>query len=119
MIKVYHITHDIDQDAYCAVAVGYHDEVKHLIAVNAAWNDGLYVLVAIVDTTDFDFAYRVTNNIDSSWSMQPDTRVTVKQPLSSRNGQTVGHRSTSIGDVLVQEGKRNVVSLFGFTEVPE
>jgi len=86
--------------------------------------------VAIVDAppnmTDverLEYAYRWTNNVAGSWSRRdikdngdynPD--VTVVAPL---NEGGMGLRSTSMGDELIMDGVKYVVSAFGFRSLEE
>lgn len=62
-------------------------------------------LVAEVDTNDLEEAFKLTNHIDCNWS---DNK-TVKTINPSR--------STSMGDVLVKDNQRYVVSDFGFEKL--
>ena len=82
-------------------------------AVAAAWRDKLYTKVADVATDDLEVAFRLTNNIDTSWSLEPDRRVILAGPV--RNFK--GHRSSSMGDVFVQGGKAKYVAMFGFEDL--
>jgi len=73
--------------------------------------------VAVVNVDNLNDAFRLTNNIEGSWSMGPeievdgemvvnedyDNRVEVKKELHINyhgDGRTLGLRSTSSGDVL-------------------
>lgn len=86
--------------------------------------------VAIVDAPPnmsdeerLEYAYRWTNNVAGSWSRRdirdngdynPD--VTVVAPL---NKGGMGLRSTSMGDEMIMDGQKYVVSAFGFRSVDE
>lgn len=73
-----------------------------------------YTKVATVDTDSIAEAFRLTQNIDGSWSQGPELsydgktyankdfsdKVTVLTDLETYNGEVVGLRSTSSGDVL-------------------
>ena len=73
-----------------------------------------YTKVATVDTDSVAEAFRLTQNIDGSWSQGPELsykgktyankdfsdKVTVLTDLKTHNGEVVGLRSTSSGDVL-------------------
>lgn len=49
-------------------------------------------------TQALNLAFRLTNNIDSSWSLDPDDRVVVLGELPVHDGQQLGYRSTSVDD---------------------
>jgi hypothetical protein len=84
-------------------------------------------------TEALEYAYRVTQNIDGSWSKGPaiewegeihnnpdyNPNITVIQPLHEKNGNTYGLRSTSMGDEMIMNGKTYRVASFGFTKVEE
>jgi hypothetical protein len=90
------------------------------------------VLVAEVLTDSLEAAYRMTQNINGSWSktrlvfdengvlvenedFHPE--VWVKAPLHVVNGREYGLRSTMMSDILVKDGKKYRVDFFGFKEV--
>lgn len=91
--------------------------------------------VAVVNAVDIDdvnealeYAYRWTQNITGSWSIQEETIgdyenhdfnhwVTVLAPLHVINGRTYGLRSTSMFDRMVANGKTYKVDMIGFKEV--
>lgn len=63
-----------------------------------------YALVAIVASDDINDGFRLTNHIEEDW----------------RNNEGVialpgEHRSTSVGDIIVQDAVTSIVSKFGFT----
>ena len=62
-------------------------------------------LVAEVSTDSLADAFHLTNSIEAHWSVNQS----VKALLVSR--------STSVGDVLEQDGKFFVVASFGFVEI--
>jgi hypothetical protein len=68
--------------------------------------------VATVDTTDPEEAFRITNHIDSDWTQNPGVR--------ALEGS---HRSTSVGDLLVEGtpggrgSKHLIVEPVGFREL--
>ena len=80
---------------------------------NEQINKGQYQQVAIVDTTDLDVAYELTNSIECAWTQAGNSKVAV----------TGDHRkrSTDVGDVLiVSEGEihnRYVVASCGFAKL--
>jgi hypothetical protein len=79
-------------------------------------------------TEALEYAYRVTQNIDGSWSKGPaiewegeihnnpdyNPNITVIQPLHEKNGNTYGLRSTSMGDEMIMDGKTYRVASVGF-----
>ena len=85
--------------------------------------------VALVDapegtvTEQLEYAYRWTQNIMDSWSMNMpgdgNDRVTVmaELPVSKRTGERMGLRSTSVGDQMLLGTKKYRVASFGFKEV--
>jgi len=93
----------------------FEDTATHVATVSAPH--------AVV-TEALEFAYRYTNNIDGSWSMKigsdANDAVEVVAPLyTDADGKQWGHRSTSVGDVMIVEGVEYTVSGFGFTKVEE
>lgn len=73
-----------------------------------------------------EYVYRVTQNIEGSWSRgelfedgepnpdyNPDIQLTTMLD-TDEEGRTWGLRSTSMGDVIELQGKRWVVSAVGF-----
>jgi hypothetical protein len=69
-----------------------------------------------------EYAYRYTNNVDGSWSMKigsdANDDVTVLAPLHvTKDGRTMGLRSTSMFDRMVLNGKTYKVSMVGFNEL--
>lgn len=79
-----------------------------------------------------DYVYRATQNIEGSWSKGKtfewegktytnedyDENITVIAPLKvGKDGNTYGHRSTSMGDRIILGGKTYEVAAFGFKEV--
>ena len=78
-----------------------------------------------------EYAYRYTQNIGGSWSMQrmldykgqlyenPDFNplVTVVKPLDGENGEKWGHRSSMVGDRMIVNNQIFEVDSFGFKNV--
>jgi hypothetical protein len=95
------------------------DDATRIAAAEAAWKAGVYDHVASIDAEAdrLELAYQLTNNVDTSWSETPDPRVTVRAPLPVYQGATYGLRSTSMGDILMVDGRRWLVVAFGFEEV--
>jgi len=68
--------------------------------------------VAEVEVDDLNKAYRLTNNIESSWTK--NLHVT---PVEDESVLTHGFRSTSVGDCMEKDGQLFVVAPCGFEEV--
>lgn len=100
MIRVYHLVdyteairiRRLDADAFLRVAK--FREIK-------------WIPVADVDTNDIDTAFQLTNNIDSSWA--ENRRVT---PLFKGDR---GCRSTSVGDLIIDQGMAFLCDPVGWT----
>lgn len=93
------------------------------------------VAAVTYDGTDVDvgleYAYRWTNNLDGSWSQgedfvmegrvyeNPDYNPNVKvlAPLPNHFGRTIGHRSTSVRDIMIVDGEAYKVVSFGFEKM--
>jgi hypothetical protein len=80
------------------------------------WEEGLYTKVATIEGWDLERAWRVTNNINSSWSVEPLPGVNVEGLGYHfvRDGNKVGYRSSMVGDVFVVDGEPWVVAMVGF-----
>lgn len=119
MIEVYHLKMDtrqvIDGDDHFVLTTGF-ERKRQLEVAKAAW-DQHYEKVAEVMTDSPNLAYRLTQNIDTSWSMEPDHRVSLKAPLHVVDGKTYGRKSSSVGDVFVRDGQAFLVSAVGFQEI--
>jgi hypothetical protein len=116
MVVVHHMKNELP--------VGMQDKVTfpgsdaNLIAtVRELWDGGWYEEVAQVDSSDLETAWRVTNNVHSSWSMEPAEGVKVTKPLHVIRGRTYGLRSSMVGDVFVRDGMPHVVAACGFVAV--
>jgi len=75
--------------------------------------------VAEIASDDLEFAWRWTNNVDTSWSMEPHASVTVTAPLHVFEGKTYGRKSSEVGDIFVRNGVRYVVAMVGMRILPE
>jgi hypothetical protein len=78
-----------------------------------------------------DYAYRWTNNLDGSWSQGEEVvfdgclydntdfnpNVKVLAPLRKHLGRTYGHRSSSVGDIMIVDGEAYKVASFGFEKM--
>lgn len=80
------------------------------------WEAGLYTKVATVEGWDLERAWRVTNNIDSSWSVEPAPGVVVDGQGYHlvQGGNKIGYRSSMVGDIFVVDGEPWVVAMVGF-----
>ena len=80
------------------------------------------VTTAIMEVDDHGFEkdllekfYRATQNIDDSWS-NPDHRVNdgsddivwIAELKKNKKGETLGHRSTSVGDIIIIKWKSDI-----------
>lgn len=84
--------------------------------------------VAFVDVGDretmkaLEHAYFRTQNIHDSWSLKmeidgsDEVDVVGEFPVNKKTGQTMGIRSTSMGDKILLDGKTWFVDMFGFSE---
>ena len=76
-------------------------------------------------TEALEYAYRWTQNIMDSWSLKleqdgnDDVTVMAELPVSKRTGQTMGLRSTSVGDQMLLGNKKYRVAGFGFKEIEQ
>ncbi len=122
MIEVWHLNvEELTQEERFEMMAGL-DKVKHTRLAKEMWEAGTkYTKVAEVDSNNLDVAFHDTNNIDTSWSMEPAHGVKVTAPLHTEDGETYGLRSSSVGDVFVLcwMGIRsaNVISSFGFETI--
>lgn len=80
-----------------------------------------------------EYAFERTNNIMGSWSrpatfefdggvvengdFSEDVTVMAELPVSSRTGEVMGLRSTSMGDQMLFGNKKYKVAAFGFEEI--
>jgi len=84
-------------------------------------------------TAALEYAYERTNNIMGSWSrpeqfmfdgekfdnpdFSEDVTVVAELPVSERTGETMGLRSTSMGDQMLLGTVKYEVAVFGFKEM--
>jgi hypothetical protein len=93
------------QDAYSKVIFRPSQEAISNVLNGKA--DGLfYDKVASVKATDLEQVFELTNSIDQYWGDNDDVIEYGSQ-----------HRSTSVGDVVVTDGKFFYVDSFGFKEL--
>ena len=71
-----------------------------------------------------EYAYRWTQNLGGSWSMEPNDNpdynpaVEVMKPLSTwSDGRLMGHRSSMMYDRMIVDGTTYEVSAFGFRKM--
>ena len=106
-----------------------------ITVIHKAFEEVAYT-AAEVDVADMkgtealEYAYRVTQNIEGSWSKGPaiewegeihnnpdyNPNIRVIQPLHEKNGNTYGLRSTSVGDEMIMDGQVFRVASFGFKQ---
>ena len=70
-------------------------------------NHEKYRKVAEVEASDLDTVWGITQNKDDSWTKRPEIKWSKSHEI----------RSTSVGDVLVQNGKAWLVAWEGFLEM--
>lgn len=84
-------------------------------------------------TEALEYAYMRTNNINGSWSRSrhveydgqlvenpdysEDVQVMAELPVSERTGETMGLRSTSMGDQMLLGNTKYKVAMCGFEEI--
>src|SRR2546429_2946066 len=68
-----------------------------------------YIKVAEVEGSDLDMVWDITQNKEDSWTKRPEVKWSKSHEI----------RSTSVGDVLVRNGKAWLVAWEGFSEIPE
>lgn len=115
MLKIYHHTGLTDDEAKRLNANGWDSEPRFTryadITMNAppaqvaiALLEREYSLVAIVSSDDINDGFKLTNHIEDDWRNNAG--------VIALPGE---HRSTSVGDIIVQDGVTHIVSKVGFT----
>ena len=108
----------------------------YIKVIHRAFEDTPYTAAVVDCPTDnineaLEYAYRVTQNIEGSWSKGPviewegeehdnpdfNPDITVMQPLHVREGKEYGLRSTSVGDHILFGTVKYKVDSFGFSEL--
>jgi len=115
MIQVYHIKSEspLQQAALLRLSLGPQKMLKDLVA--ETWKESHFEKVAEIDTDDLEEAYKLTNNVITSWSREPDKIVKVTRPLHNIGGRTLGLKSSCVGDVFIRNNKElHFVATFGF-----
>ena len=65
--------------------------------------------VAEVEASDLGHVWDIAQNVNNSWTKRPEVKWSKGKEL----------RSTSVGDILILNGKAWLVVWEGFTEIPE
>ena len=102
--------------------------MNQVAVIHTAFEDSprTVAFVEVGDRTGNDaleYAYRWTQNIMDSWSLKmpedgnDDVTVMGELPVSERTGQTMGLRSTSVGDQILMGTKKYKVAFAGFEEI--
>jgi len=81
----------------------------------------LYELVATSDADDIEEVYKATQNgvVSDSWSLDPPSIISPTEPNfhAGPDGKKYGRRSTSMGDIIVKDGKVLLCATMGFQEI--
>lgn len=104
----------------------YHQQLSELTGQQIVSNGcPMFTPIADVEVDDtmsendaLETAYRLTNNIYTSWSKEPEDGVTVLEPLQVIGDKIYGHRSTMVGDVIGFGEKAFKVASCGFERQP-
>lgn len=111
-MKVYHFNRDrIDHAILFDVMSGLRNQEGSEL-YKRIWSEGAYDLVAEVEGTDPELAWRKTQNIDDSWSLEPDEGT----KAIGLDGK-MGHRSSMVGDIVVIDDVMHVADTLGFVEI--
>jgi hypothetical protein len=119
-MKLFHLdwerSHKQDFNVNLTFPVGSAEKVlvegdKVFDSAKAAFDSGFYTEVAEIDGDDLEFAFRYTQNIEESWSDPPMQGV---KPI----GQGP-FRSTSVGDIVEQDGVFQLVCSMGYKELQD
>ena len=89
---------------YADITTGFSKRLADQVA--EAWKLGEYHEAADVATDSLDWAYHQTNNISHVWNLNDDVEALTDQ-----------FKSTSVGDVMLKDGKFYVVAPVGFEEI--
>jgi hypothetical protein len=133
-VTVFHLRQSVDRDERLSVTDpvlgdwktawddGTYEDKKSSARVSAAmrlWEAGGYEEVARVEGDDLDVVFRVTNNIETSWSREPARGVAPTAPgYVEHNGKRYGYRSSSVGDIFrLGDGSLHVVDTSGFRQL--
>jgi len=114
MVKIYHVHEDAPMSLTRELFMIRTQD--HALAVRELWAQGFYTQMAQSDGDSLSMAYRITQNgVDyDSWSMDDIPGLKVMTPCRVRGGRVLGHRSTSVGDILENNQGRWIVASFGF-----
>lgn len=110
-IEIYHLNTDIIkenlteemQELYFA-ATGFAEQA----AIKELLNLSMYRKVAEIRTDDLEQAYKLSNSIDYYWGENAEVTL-----LNEKN------KSSSVGDIFVQDNKGYVVATMGFNELSQ
>ena len=81
--------------------------------IRKAYKNKGYDFVALIDTNDLDEAYKLSNNITSTWAKGEKVNT-----LSNEAEERGGARSSMVGDIFGDEDDNYyVVSPYGFTKI--
>jgi len=100
MITVFHLNHDLDRKKRHGVIfpllIG-DDETPRAVAAKQLFEEGGYHEAAKVEGTDLNYAFRVTNNLENSWSLEPVAGVTPTAPgFEEFKGKQYGYKSSVV-----------------------
>lgn len=104
-----------DPDAHFRLTFGTDNPEDFL----SAMDNGLYEHVADVEGLDLEYIFAATQNgvMTDSWSRLPPENIKPVNATFIHNGEELGFRSTSVGDVLDDDGTLYYVDRFGFKEL--
>lgn len=88
------------------IATVYHTNQDNFYNLSASFPDD-FVKVADVETSSLGDVFRITNHIDSDWTRNPEVVKLYAEQV----------RSTSVGDVVVLEGKAHRCLMCGWGEI--
>lgn len=121
-IKVYHLNHLTSEERnrlngsdggwdseprfsrYANITSGFSK--KFALNVGFALSAGEYHEAAIVDTTDLDDAFALTNHIESDWAENDGVEALTEK-----------RKSSSVGDVFERDGSFYIVAPMGFEKI--
>jgi len=124
-MELYHLdwskSVDADRDRHFLITLGFDETDEARGHYAEALAEGLYEHVADVEGDDLDFLYAATNNgvVSDSWSRKPPEGVKPIEPSYhlGEDGTRYGRRSTSVGDLIVANGRLHAVAKLGFHDL--
>jgi len=123
MIRVWHLKDSAPRDDMCRLTSPGDKaaELRPFLAGTMMFN-GCYEVVATMPdagAADLEHAWYLTNNVESSWSMEPGKGLQPAEPAFHEvRDKRYGRRSSMVGDIFQVDDKFMVVDTFGFTPVP-